>query len=130
MYRFHAMGAAVSASGSVTYEAISEAFEVTAAPLDASSTALKAASSIDIQALLPAGPGLRALIDGPSDVPLPLPSPWTVKITFADAAVKEMTAKPDASGKASIALSASEVASVISVEVRDEAGNGGEVALP
>jgi neutral ceramidase len=129
-YRFRVKGAAVSAMGAGAYDVASDGFEVVAAPLDASSTAVKGAASIDVRAMLPAAPGFRALLDGPSDTKLPLPGPWTVTVTFADASTKQVTAQPDASGKATLMMPASEVAAAASVDVRDEAGNGGALALP
>lgn len=129
-YRFRAVGAALSASGPAAYDVASDPFEVTAAPLAPSSSAVKETGKVTITARLPAAPGMRALVDGPSDAELPLPGPWSVKVTFADATTKTINVAPDAAGVGSIVLNASELASLTMLEVRDPSGNGGDIAAP
>lgn len=124
-YRFHVKGRAMAAQGAVDYELTSIPFEVTEAPLSLDSSAKRAGNSIELQASLGQAPGMRALQDGPSDVDIPLPGPWTLEITFADATVKSLMVMPDSNGLISIPLSAAEVLSAMSVNVRDAMGNGG-----
>jgi neutral ceramidase len=124
-YRFRAVGAAVAAGGQVGYEVASDPFEVTAAPLSPASTALRGASSIEIQAELGVAPGLRALQDGPSDTEIPLLGPWSVELTMADSTIKMVMVTPSPSGAASVPLTEVEAQEVVSVMVRDAAGNGG-----
>ena len=124
-YRFRVEGKAKAASGQTTYSVTSDSFDVVAAPLGASSTATRAASSIDITANLGNAPGLRALRTGPTDVDVPLLGPWTVIVTFANNQTKTMDVTPDASGKASVPLTAQEAIDAVKVDVRDSVGNGG-----
>lgn len=128
-YRFVVEGKAKAASGQTTYTLRSDLFNVVAAPLAASSTATRGASSIDITASLGNAPGLRALKVGPSDTNVPLVGPWKVIVTFANNQTKMMDATPDASGKASVALTAQEATDAMTVDVRDSAGNGGSLEV-
>jgi neutral ceramidase len=128
-YRFHVLGAALSASGPATYELVSEPFDVTPAPLDPASTAIKGATSLEIQAALGAAPGLRALQDGPSDTEIPLLGPWSVEITFADSTKKSFMVDPSPEGGGTVALTAAEAASAVTVDVRDPSGNGGSIGV-
>jgi neutral ceramidase len=128
-YRFRAVGAAASAGGEVAYEVASDPFEVTPAPLSPDSTAIRGASSIEIQADLGIAPGLRALQDGPSDTDIPLLGPWSVELTMADSSTKMVTADPSPAGAASVPLTAAEAQSVVSVMVWDAAGNGGTLQV-
>lgn len=129
-YRFRVTGAAQGASAATTYELTSAPFEVVPAPLAPTSSATRSGANLDVVALLGAAPGLRALRDGPSDIDVPLPGPWTVTVSFTGSPAKVATVTPDSAGAASVTLSAAEVAAAISVEVRDEAGNGGVLTLP
>jgi hypothetical protein len=113
----------------VGYEVTSDSFEVTPAPLGASSSAVRGASSIELQASLGSAPGLRALQDGPSDTDIPLLGPWSVELTMSDSTTKMVMVDPSASGAASVPLTAAEAQEVISVMVRDAAGNGGALAV-
>jgi len=124
-YRFVVEGKAKAASGQTTYTLTSETFEVVAAPLAASSTVTRGASSIDISANLGNAPGLRALRFGTTDVNVPLVGPWKVTITFADNSTKMVDATPDGSGKATVSLTAQEATNAVKVDVRDSVGNGG-----
>jgi neutral ceramidase len=124
-YRLVASGAAVSGR----YSLASPPFEVVAAALAAESQATRATSAIDVTALVGPAPGLRALRDGVSDGNVPLLGPWQVTVTFDDATTTALEVMP-MDGSGSIALSASDVARAVSVEVRDPAGNGGVLALP
>jgi neutral ceramidase len=121
---------AAAASGPAAYEVASATFDVTAAPLAASSSASKEAASIDIVALLGGAPGLRALGEGVSDVDVALPGPWTVIVTFSNGSSKTVTVSPDAGGAGAVPLTALEIADAVSLDVRDEAGNGGVIAVP
>lgn len=124
-YRFRAVGAAASSGGEVGYEVASDPFEVLPAPLSPASSAIRGASSIELQADLGSAPGLRALQDGPSDVEIPLVGPWSVELTMADATIKMVMVDPNPSGAASVPLTDVEAQEVVSVIVRDAAGNGG-----
>lgn len=128
-YRFRVAGAAQAASGPAAYDLASDPFEVVAAPLAASSSAAKNGAAIDVVALLETAPGLRALVDGPSDVGVPLPGPWTAVVTFAGSPAQTVPVTPGPGGAGSIPLTAAEVTDAVSVDVRDEAGNGGTLAL-
>jgi neutral ceramidase len=129
-YRFRVNGNAAAASGATTYELVSDTFEVVAAPLAATSSATRGATSIDIQASLGAAPGLRALRVGTSDTNVPLLGPWSVTVTFQNGQTKAATVTPDAEGKAQVTLTANEAMNAASVEVRDAAGNGGVLSVP
>ncbi len=48
-----------------------------------------------------------------------------MKVTLDDSSVQNQTASPDATGTASVPVSGAGAAHVVSVEVRDAAGNGG-----
>ncbi|MCK6587675.1 MAG: hypothetical protein L6Q76_08835 [Polyangiaceae bacterium] len=124
-YRFRAVGAAVSAAGKVAYEVVSDPFDVIAAPLSPTASAVRGTSSIEIQANLGSAPGLRALQDGPSDTDIPLLGPWSVELTMADSTIKMVMVEPSPAGAASVPLTESEAQAVVSVIVRDVAGNGG-----
>jgi len=126
-YRFVVEGKAKGSSGQVPYTLTSDTFEVVAAPLAASSTATRGATSVDISANLGAAPGLRALKVGPSDSDLPLLGPWKVTVTFANNQTKMVDVTPDGSGKASVTLTAQEATDAVKVEVRDAMGNGGSL---
>lgn len=126
-YRFVVEGKANAASGQTTYTITSDAFDVVAAPLAASSKATRGASSIDITASLGNAPGLRALKVGPSDVNVPLVGPWKVTVTFANNSTKMVDATPDASGKTTVMLTAQEATDAVKVDVRDSVGNGGSL---
>ncbi|UQA62972.1 neutral/alkaline non-lysosomal ceramidase N-terminal domain-containing protein [Polyangium aurulentum] len=128
-YRFLVKGMAATKSTEEPYVVASEAFEVVAAPLAATSTATRGATTIDIQATLGAAPGLRALRVGPSDANVPLIGPWSVAVTLQDGQTKIATVMPDADGKAQVTLTANEVQEAASVEVRDPAGNGGALVV-
>lgn len=128
-YRFHVKGAALAAGGPATYDLVSPPFDVTEAPLAAASAASKGAAAIDVTALLPQAPGLRALREGPSDAGVPLPGPWQVTVTFSAAPPKVVAATPDASGHAAVPLSAAEIADAVSIDVRDPLGDGGVLPL-
>jgi hypothetical protein len=128
-YRLHATGRALEASGEVTYDVAGSPFDIIAAPLDASSTAVRQATWIDIQAMLAAPPGMRALRVGPSDVSILLPSPWTVTVTLNGMQMMTYDVMPDATGKATLSLSAAEASAAVSVDVRDLSGNGGVLLL-
>jgi neutral ceramidase len=124
-YRLHAHGNAQTASGVAPYDFVSPTFQVVPAPLAPASKAAIAGSSISVTASIGPAPGLRALLDGTSDGAIALPGPWTVKMTLDDSSVQNQTASPDATGTASIPVSGAGAAHVVSVEVRDAAGNGG-----
>lgn len=128
-YRFRVAGNARAASGPVDYEIVSDPFTVIAAPLAPESLAIKQGAAITITALLEGAPGLRALREGTSDVGVPLRGPWTVEVTFTGAPATILVVTPDASGVGMLALTAGQVADVVSIDVRDPAGNGGLVAL-
>nr|WP_240806854.1 neutral/alkaline non-lysosomal ceramidase N-terminal domain-containing protein [Polyangium spumosum] len=128
-YRFRVKGKALAASGETTYELTSAPFEVVAAPLAATSTAIRGDASIDLVASLGAAPGLRALRVGPSDSGVPLLGPWSVTVTFGDNQTKIVEVTPDGEGKASVALTAQEALDAVTVEVRDVAGNGGMMTV-
>lgn len=128
-YRFRVKGAALSETGPVTYEIVSDPFDVTAAPLSASSSATKNGASIDVTATLPRAPGMRALREGPSDEGVPLPGPWKVTVSFAAAPAKVVMATPDATGHATVTLTAAEVTDAVSIEVRDPHDDGGVLSL-
>jgi neutral ceramidase len=129
-YRFHIKGAALAASGQVTYDFTSAPFTVVAAPLAAASTAVANATGIAVQALLGSAPGLRALRASSSDKGVPLPGPWTVTVNFNGATAQTATVTPDAMGNGTVPLTAAQLAMVVSVDVRDPAGNGGLLTLP
>jgi neutral ceramidase len=124
-YRFHVKGAALAASGPVTYDFTSPPFAVVAAPLAPASTAKKSASGVAVQATLGAAPGLRALRDASSDSGLVLPGPWTVTVTFSGAPLQVVMVTPDAMGNGTVPLMPAQIPQVVSVDVRDAAGNGG-----
>ncbi len=126
-YRFVVEGKANAASGQTTYTITSDAFDVVAAPLAASSKATRGASSLEITASLGNAPGLRALKVGPSDVNVPLVGPWKVTVTFANNSTKMVDATPDASGKTTVMLTAQEATDAVKVDVRDSVGNGGSL---
>jgi neutral ceramidase len=129
-YRFHVKGKAQTASGEKPYELTSDAFEVVPAPLDAaSSSAMRTATTLEVQARLGSAPGLRALRAGISDKDVPLVGPWQVTVTFQNIPLKTLTVTPDAEGKASIPLMGVDAANAVSVEVRDAAGNGGALTV-
>lgn len=128
-YRFLVRGTAQTASGPASYEVTSDPFEVVAAPLAPVSSAARNGAAIDVVALLGGAPGMRALREGPSDVDVPLPGPWTATISFTSSPSQTVTVTPDAAGAGSIPLTATEVADAVSVEIRDEAGNGGVLPL-
>jgi neutral ceramidase len=125
VYRLHAHGQAQTASGLAPYDFVSPIFQVVSAPLaQASKAASGSSSSITVTASIGPAPGMRALIDGTSDGIIALPGPWTVKMTLDDGTVQNQTASPDAMGNASVPVSGAGAAHVVSVEVRDAAGNG------
>jgi neutral ceramidase len=128
-YRFRAVGVAVGKGGEEGYSIASEPFEVLPAPLSSASSAVRGASSIEIQADLGSAPGLRALQDGPSDTAIPLLGPWSVELTMADSTTKTVTVNPSPSGAGSVPLTAAEAQEVVSVMVRDAAGNGGALVV-
>jgi len=129
-YRFRVKGKALAASGETPYEIVSDPFEVVAAPLSASSSATRGATSIELVAGLGSAPGLRALRGvGPSDTNVPLLGPWTVTVTFQNNQTTTMEVTPDGEGKASVPLSAQEAQNAVSVEVLDVAGNGGTLQV-
>lgn len=128
-YRLRVQGAALSGAGMTTYEALSDPFEVTEAPLAASSTATKAAAAIEVHAMLGPAPGLRALRQGPCDSDLPLPGPWKVTVAFGGAPLKEVMVTPDGTGTASVPLSPQELDDVVLIDVRDMYGDGGVLML-
>ena len=125
IYRLHAHGTAQTASGVAPYDYVSPVFQVVAAPLAQASKLVVGASSVTVTASIGPAPGMRALLDGTSDGTIALPGPWTVKLTLDDSSVQNQTASPDATGTASIPVSGAGAAHVVSVEVRDAAGNGG-----
>src|SRR5262249_13917830 len=124
-YRFHVKGAALASSGPVTYDFTSAPFAVVAAPLAPASNAKKSASGVAVQALLGTAPGLRALRDASSDSGLVLPGPWTVTVAFSGAPSQMVMVTPDDMGNGAVPLMASQIPQVVSVDVRDAAGNGG-----
>ncbi|EYF03760.1 hypothetical protein [Chondromyces apiculatus] len=128
-YRFHVRGAAQSSSGPTTYDFTSDPFQVDAAPLAATSSAIRSASAIDVVALLGSAPGLRALREGPSDVDVPLLGPWSVTVTFASGPMQAFDITPDTASTASIPLAAADITDAVSVEIRDVHGNGGVLTL-
>jgi neutral ceramidase len=128
-YRFHVKGAALASSGMVTYDLTSAPFTVTAAPLDPTSTAMKGATGVAVQALLGSTPGLRALRESASDSGLPLPGPWTVTVSFSGAPSQMVAVMPDAMGNGMVPLDAGQLGQVTSVDVRDPAGNGGALMV-
>jgi neutral ceramidase len=128
-YRLRARGRAQSGGSVVDYDIASPAFAVVAAPLDPTSSAERLADGIEVQALLPAAPGLRALGDGPSDVTLPLLGPWALIVTLDDATTVVGRATPDALGRAVMPLTAAQAAQAVSIEVRDASDNGGVLPI-
>lgn len=128
-YRFRVEGTAMGMMGMTSYEVVSDPFEVTTAPLSASSTAKKAAGAIEVHAGLGPAPGLRALRQGLCDGEVPLLGPWKVTVTFGAAPPKEVMVTPDGSGSGNVPLTDAELAGAVSVEVRDPAGNGGSLTL-
>jgi neutral ceramidase len=129
-YRLSVTGQARAAGGIEPYALSSPAFDITAAPLDSSSSASRASAALDLLALLPAPPGLRALRDGVCDEPLPLPGPWQITVRLDDNSSQSLQVDPDETGSASVPLAPADVPRVVSVEIRDPAGNGGELAVP
>ena len=128
-YRFLVRGTAQTASGPASYEVASDPFEVVAAPLAAVSSAARNGAAIDVVALLGGAPGMRALREGPSDMDVPLPGPWTVTVAFTSSPSLVVSVTPDAAGVGSVPLTAAQVTDAVSVEIRDEAGNGGVLPL-
>jgi neutral ceramidase len=128
-YRFRVRGDAQATPGKVGYELVSDPFTVVAAPLAPESTAVSQGAAILITALLANAPGLRALREGTSDVGVPLRGPWTVEVTFGAAPAVILAVTPDGSGAGLLPLTAAEIADVVSIDVRDPAGNGGPLAL-
>jgi len=124
-YRFVVEGKAKAASGQTTYTLTSDVFDVVAAPLAASSTATRGASSIDITANLGNAPGIRALKVGQTDANVPLLGPWKAIVTFSNNQTKMVDVTPDGSGKATVSLTAQEATDAVKVDVRDSVGNGG-----
>lgn len=124
-YRLHARGTAMSTSGPVPYDVASTPFTVSAAPLGAKSTVAAGASGLAVTAVVSGAPGLRALREGQSDGDVPLPGPWTVKLTMDDGTTQPATATPDDKGSATIAVTGAGPAHVTSLDVRDAWGNGG-----
>jgi neutral ceramidase len=128
-YRFHVKGSALASSGPTTYDLTSPPFTVIAAPLDATSTAMKGATGVDITALLGNAPGLRALRDTSSDQGVPLPGPWAVTVSFSGLPSQMVMVMADATGKGTLPLVAGQLALVTTVDVKDGAGNGGTITV-
>lgn len=129
-YRLTVSGKALGPDGQEPYSLSSAAFDVTEASLDSSSAATRTAAAIELSALLPAPPGLRAVRDGICDEVMPLPGPWQLTVLLDDSSSQAMQVDPDADGSASVALSPAVLPRVVSVEVRDPVGNGGLLAVP
>lgn len=127
-YRFVVKGAAQIASGAQVYAVTSAPFEVVAAPL-ATASAKRSVTGLTLTAQLGSAPGLRALRRKNSDSEIPLLGPWNVKVVFDDATEKTLTVEATDSGEGSLALTASELQRATNVEIRDQAGNGGVVAV-
>lgn len=127
-YRLSVTGRAHTASGDVDYAVVSQPFEVVAAPLGAA-TAKRSGSSLEISAMLADAPGLRALRAGPSDKGVPLPGPWKVTLKLGGGTSKKVDVEPTAEGKGSVKLTSAEISNAQSADVRDAAGNGGEVPV-
>ncbi|AKT37285.1 hypothetical protein [Chondromyces crocatus] len=128
-YRFVVRGTAQASSGAAPYEVTSDPFEVVAAALAASSSASRAATGIDVVALVGGAPGIRALRVGPSDVDVPLPGPWTATVVSNGAPPQSFALTPDAAGAATLSLPPAELAAAVSIEIRDAHGNGGVLTL-
>ncbi len=129
-YRLRATGRALGESGPSDYEVLSAPFDVVAATLHESSLAAPTAEGLTLTALLGPAPGLRALRDGVSDGLVPLPGDtWAVLLTLDDTTTLPRTVTPDADGTATLALDAATLAQVVLVELRDPAGNGGDLTV-
>ena len=128
-YRLVATGQALSGGRSQSYTAASTPFDVIAAPPATASQAVRGTTSIDVTALLGPAPGFRALRDGVSDGEVPLLGPWQVTVHFDNNQTTMVTVEP-VDGSASIPLPANDIPRVVSVDVRDPAGNGGPIAVP
>lgn len=127
-YRLCASGRALAGDATVeAYAVCSDGFEVIAAALSASSSAVVAATGLTITAALGPAPGLRALRDGVSDGEIPLMGPWSLTVTLSDSSTLDFEEIPRADGVVELTLDPGVLAEVQSVEVRDPAGNGGSL---
>lgn len=124
-YRLRVTGQARSASGIEGYEVASPTFTIVEAALHPDSSLELEATGLAITALLGPAPGLRALRHGVSDGAIPLVGPWTVDIELDDESHVTETVVPSEEGAGSVPLDASTLSRVVSVDVRDPAGNGG-----
>ena len=127
-YRFSVSGFAKTSNGTKPYQLNSQAFTVVAADLDEAS-ATTSGATLNLVARLGAAPGLRALRDGGSDLAVPLAGPWTVTVSNGDN-TDSFEVQPNGDGSATLDLaSEATAAAVVSVDVRDPAGNGGVILV-
>ena len=127
-YRFTVKGSSKTSSGTNAYAIESQPFTIVAADLDEASASVDGAT-VNLIARLGAAPGLRALRDGGSDLAVPLVGPWDVTVNSSGGS-ERIEINPNGDGTASFDLAdAAAAADVVSVEVRDPAGNGGLIPL-
>ena len=85
---------------------------------------------MNLVARLGNAPGLRALRDGGSDLAVPLAGPWEVTVNSSGGS-ERFEVNPNVDGTAALDLAdAAAAAAVVSVDVRDPAGNGGLILIP
>jgi neutral ceramidase len=127
-YRFRVRGRAATTNGPSDYELTSSLFELVRAPLGPAS-AQRVSGALALEAHLAAAPGLRALGFRPSDVPLPLPGPWTATLGLADGSSLPLSIDPNPDGSALVPLPAAELSGAVTIELLDAWGNGGTIEI-
>ncbi len=128
-YRFTVKGSIQTSSGAKSYSVESQPFSVIAADLDEATASVDGAT-VNLVARLGNAPGLRALRDGGSDLAVPLAGPWEVTVNSSGGS-ERFEVNPNVDGTAALDLAdAAAAAAVVSVDVRDPAGNGGLILIP